>query len=393
MKKFLISFILIIMCISTFSFATTEEVLIKTNDLENENEDIATLPDEIKGYISGIENDDGYRNEKDDVYIADQTANLKGVVDSNVYMMGQTANLKDLKVYGNVYVMAEEINFDNVEIAGSIYAMAKDINFSGTASDIYFLAGTINFSNDSQILRNSKIAGGDVLLNGNFERNVLISCDELKVDDKANVKGKLTYYSDNEASISSNAQIAEKEFIQSNLDEVKEETGKAIKNVVIVSIIKKFISVMVKTLVVALIIVFCINKFGKLNRTESLASDFAKNAGIGCLNLIFVPVLSILFMITGIGAGLGITLLIIYFIALYLSISIASIEIAKRIIKTSETEKNYKSKFVGLAVLVSAIIQAIGYIPVIGGIVKIILVLIGLGILFNLVFQKQNKEK
>lgn len=382
MKKFLSCLFIIIFCMTTISIATTEDFVISTNDLENE---VIEMPEEFMTNLSET------IYEKDDVYKMDEEVKLSGIVDANAYIMGKTANLKDLTVYGNVYVMAETINFENVEIGGSVYAMAKDINFSGIANDIYFLGSEINFTSDSQTLRNTKMAGGTITLNGAFGRSVLVSCEELKVLDEAKIQEKLTYYSANEASIAANAQIGEKEFIQEDLEEEKEEAVKVAKKSIVISYIMKFVTMMLKTLVVSLIIVFCINKFEKLNRTENIVSDFAKNAGIGCLNLIFVPIVSILLMLTGVGVGLGIILVILYIIGIYLSISFTSTEIAKRIIKNPETEKNFKAKYIGLSVLISAIIGIIGLLPVIGGIVKFILALIGLGILFNLVFQK-NKE-
>ncbi len=119
--------------------------------------------------------------------------------------------------------------------------------------------------------------------------------------------------------------------------------------------------------------------------------DFLKNTGKGALMLIFLPILSVVLMLSVIGVGFGLIVLVLYIIGLCVAIPIASVEIAHRILAKKEEVK--KGLWIGLSIVVSLLIWAMKFVPVIGGIIRFILVLIGLGIICSLIFQRNKKEE
>lgn len=119
--------------------------------------------------------------------------------------------------------------------------------------------------------------------------------------------------------------------------------------------------------------------------------DFLKSTGKGALMLIFVPILSVVLMLSILGLGFGMIILALYIILLCVAIPITSVEIAYRILGKKEDVK--KAVWIGISILVSLVIWGIKFIPVVGGIVRLIVILIGLGIVSSLIFQRNKKEK
>ena len=80
-------------------------------------------------------------------------------------------------------------------------------------------------------------------------------------------------------------------------------------------------------------------------------------------------------------------------ILLWIAIPVISTEIAYRILDKKQPEGIKKSVLIGVAVLVSVIIWAVAeFVPVFGGSLKFILILMGLGVLFDLIFSKRKSS-
>ena len=129
-----------------------------------------------------------------------------------------------------------------------------------------------------------------------------------------------------------------------------------------------------------------------VKRTSNIAVDFAKSLCKGAGMLVIIPVISLIFVITILGIPLGLAVLAIYTILLYVSTTVMATEIAYRILKRKNEEQLKDRKLIGMSILVALVIWAIGLIPVVGTSVKFILILIGLGVLFDIMFQKNKKE-
>lgn len=397
MKKVVISFILILMVISTFSFAAypaelenAELEMIDDTDL-GEMEETEIEPKVLEdAEVTTIEPRNSIGSDEiisDDVYKMEDEITLTKVIDGNVYIMAQDVKITESVIYGNLYVMAQNIEIVSSEINGSIYAMGEKIKFSGITNDAYLLGSEIDLSSDSYIWRNVRVAGGTVNLNGSIARNVYATVSNLSIGDNAEISGKLNYTSESEGNISENAKISELQF---NKQEIKE---KQTEDVNAMSYVYKALGIAFKTLIVTLIIVFVVNKFKTLKRTNNVAIDFLKNTAKGALVLVIVPILSILLMISVIGLGFGFVALALYVIALYMATSIMAVEIAQRILNKSQENEIKKGKTILVSVLVSLVIWGISFIPVLGGIVNFIILLMGLGIIFDLIFQRTKKEE
>lgn len=368
MKKVIGVLILIVLMFANISLAAYPE------DLE-ENEEVNY--DDLIELISNEPMDPSNMVE-DDIYALDQDVVIDKMVDGNVYAMGQNVKIEGANIFGNVFVMAEKIEITNSQIGGSVFAMGETVNFSGSMNDVYVAGNRVNFNQDCSVWRNAKVSGGTINVNGEIGRDFTAFAETLNVAETAKIVGKLNYSSEKEGTISENAQIGNVAFEQAEPNNTyQKRTGDYVFD---------FITIIARTLIVALIIVFLVNKFKNLYTKENMVSEYLKSIGKGIGVLIVVPVITVLLMISIIGTGLGVSLLAIYIVTLYLATSIFAVEVAYRL------EKENKVKIIGIAISVSVIVKAISFIPMIGGTIVFLTALIGLGTLFDMLFKKVKNE-
>lgn len=322
--------------------------------------------------------------EDSDIYEINQEVSITKKVNGNVYAMGEKVNFDGALIQGNVFVFGKEVELKNTQIEGALYVIGENIEISCVANDVYACGANIIITENANIWRDIKIAGSVVEINGTVGRNAFLGVNELIVGENTVITGTLNYVSPNEAELSSNARIENVNFQKQEVEEVEE-----VVEFNPISCIITILTVLFKTFIISLLIICLSDKFNKLKRTEKVASELLKNAGIGALALILVPIASICLLFTGVASVMGIMAILIYILIVYASSSIASVEIATRIldkIKKEETISNGKK--IGTSVLVALALYIVGLIPVVGSIVKFAFVLIGLGIIFDLVFKK-----
>lgn len=375
MKKVAGILILCIMMICTVSIATTEDILPVNDIADYDIMPISEIPTD--------RNEEDYEIIYDDVYKMENQVTINEAIDGNVYVIAREVKVQNAVIYGNLFVMAEEVQIVDSEIAGSVFAMGEKVSFSGMTNDLYACGSKVDIASDSYVYRSAKVVSETANIDGNIGRDLYAGVNQLNVGENAQIAGTLSYFSAKEGNISEQAQIQNVEFTQEEYEEEEQNT--------IMDSVYEIASVAFQALIIALIIVFLVGKFKTLKRTDNIAGDFLKSTGKGALMLIFVPILSIVLMVSVIGLGFGMILLVLYIISLCVAISITSVEIAHRILAKKEDVK--KGVLIGLSILVSIAFWAIKFIPVIGGIIRFIAILIGLGIISSLIFQRNKKEE
>lgn len=394
MKKILISFVAIIMMITTVAFATEEELenailltapgledvedimMINKNDMGNEEIFTTSEP-------CFTEYDDADKVIEDDLYIIQDNVIINSSVDGNIYVLGKDVIINSESVSGNVFVLGENITINNTKIDGALYAISESLNFNGEANFIYALSSNISFSENSKCNKNLKLLGTNIELNGSVEKNVTALANEITMGKDAKIAGEFTYYSVNQAIINKDAKVNEINFKKiENNTEPKKDTAQVISNY-----INKTLSTFIKALLISWILICGIKKFGNLKRSENVIVDTLKNFGWGLLAIIIIPIVSLILLCTGICTGIGILGFVAYCIMLYIAKIAFAVEIANRI-KLSNSGNGSQ---ILLSAFITLLIWAIGYITVLGPIVNFVTFIAGLGIIWNLIFQKNKK--
>ena len=137
--------------------------------------------------------------------------------------------------------------------------------------------------------------------------------------------------------------------------------------------------------VIALIVYVSTYKYEK---KEIQVVDYLKDIGIGFLYFCMIPIVSVILMITVIGLPIGIFGLLLYFIAIYISIPITSIEISKLVLKENGT----KVKSIFIALLIFVVFKIVKYIPIIGDIIRLLAILFGIRIIVKTILNKRPKK-
>ena len=399
MKKILSIFAILLM-IATISFAAYPAELEDAENLEAENLEIFTPEDveEISDVISTDEIEELISNNEvdtgnaifDDLYKCEEDVTVNQDVDGNAYIIGQNVTIDSVNIYGNLYVIGENIEIKNSEITGSIYAIGKDISFSGTTYDIYAIGQNVNLEAESYIWRTVRAVANHLNVNCSISRDLYAAVDKLNIGSAAYIEGNLNYTSENEAIIAEGAKI-DGETSFDKQDEAVDVEIEETKSSIIFGYVYDAVKVAVRTLIIALIVVYGINKFNNLKRTDNVANDLLKETGKGLGVFVAVPFISILLVVSVFGTFFGLALLALYIIAICVAIPVVSLEITQRILAKKSENELKKGKIIGCSVLVSLVIWLVGFVPAIGGLIKAILVLMGIGVIFDLIIQKNKK--
>ena len=251
-----------------------------------------------------------------------------------------------------------------------------EIGYSqSTIRDLYVAGATIKI--DSNIDRNIYAGGDKVTIKGEIGGNVNISADTIIIEEGTTISGTLTYPDTATINIAEEATIE-----KTKVYEVKKiETTVSWK-----TIIREKIIGYLSLLVIAFLLISLHSKLLKTIKGEKKEIGYAfKLAGIGFLVLIATPVVALFAIISLIGLPLGIIIAMLYGILIYISMIPTSIYIGNWVVN-----KNMKNDYLVLAVSL-LIIYMIRIIPIIGGIIGFLSLILGLGI-YASVFHKFYKE-
>ena len=123
------------------------------------------------------------------------------------------------------------------------------------------------------------------------------------------------------------------------------------------------------------------------NAVKESLNNFWKSLATGFILLLLIPIIIIVSFITVVGIWPGIIVGVFYVLSILLAISLAGITFGSWAISTIRKNKNYSVnwKIVIIGILGLTIIKLI---PIIGGIVSCIFVLISLGAIYRLIHKR-----
>lgn len=286
-------------------------------------------------------------------------------------------------ITGDTYVAGGQVNISGT-VTGNLIVAGGDITISGKINKNLIVAGgQVMLDNLSSVNGYVLVGGGKVTLQGSVLGSVKVGAGSLLIGDKAVISGNLEA-DVGQSEIASGAKIGGTKTV--NIHQPK--TAKTMptvmnqwKNVAVAGGIYGFLS----KLVVLLVLIKIFSKSDKLKNLElgSFWSDF----GWGLVVLIVAPFLFLILMATVVGIPLALIMLALYLVALYLSGIVVSIVLGKLMAdkKILKTDNIYLLGGVGLLLLV-----LLQMIPFVGGLVRMITLVLGIGILYKKVCQNKN---
>jgi len=321
---------------------------------------------------------------------ADNDVSISEEYNSSVALAGDNVSLG-----GTIHGIAAGAG-NNLKLEGTVeygFLAGNSITINGTIDNDLFVAGNLITTLDkTNVKRDVIIAGNDVELCGNFERNISVYASKVTLKGanvKGNVKlytqsvtvlndtkieGTLFYPEDSKYKVSNEANIA-------NITKTKAIQTEDEENY-FATISAKIWSFLALALVFAAITLFLPNVFNKINEKYE---KFDVSEGVevftkGLVVLILVPVVALILCLTMIGIPLGIILLILYGISLYLTTIFTAYLIGYKIWQKVFNKEAHILLFglIGLAILLF-----LELIPGVRILVTIISVLVGLGLIFD----------
>lgn len=328
---------------------------------------------------------------------ADSEITLEDTYNSSVAVAGDDIELNAI-VKGISIIAGNQIELTG-ETDYGIYA-GNTIRLSGTVNNDIIIAGNlITSNNNAHFKRDTIIAGNDIEISGTFDRNISIYSSKVTFKN-AVVKGNVKIYSEkvtieDGTTINGNLSYPEDSIYKASADA---KIGKIIKTDAIqttddenyfATVSSKIWSFVCMALVFTAMSLFFPNIFNKITEKfeKTEINEIVKVFTEGLVIIILVPVISILLCCTMIGVPLGIILLIMYAVAIYLTTIFTAYLLGYKI-----WQKIFKkpANLLPIGIIGLFILMILNLIPGVRILVTIITILIGLGLIFECLKQKQS---
>lgn len=334
---------------------------------------------------------------------AKEVEHFKAVADDDVsisdnYNSSVVAAGSDIDITGNVSGIGT-FAAENIEQTGTVdygFYASNMTTISGVIEkDAFSASASFKSLDTAKFNRDVFIASGDVVLNGEFQRNVniyasnvilnnvnikgniTINASEVKINDGAVVAGTLSYNKDADFKFSSNGINEIKKTAASLNDDEKTFTD---------VVYSKIWSILCLMLVFGLMCLLFPKVFSNINtRYENMKGmDAVTLMGKGALALLLVPIIAFLLLLTIIGIPICVILILIYCLALYLSTIFGAYLIGYKVWNRIYKEKKDTNMMLYGAIGL-VIILVLELIPVVGSIVSILVLFGGLGVIFDMI--------
>lgn len=308
-----------------------------------------------------------------DVYAAGGIVIIDGQVGGDVLAAGGTITIGG-SVAQNVRALGGQVNV-RAQIGRNLSVAGGNIDISDTANvtgNLAVVSGSVNV--DGPIGGNVQAGVGSLVLSNTVDGDVNAGVGALSVTSGAQVNGNLTYYSDNQASISESAVIsggvnremptkgAASYTPKFDFDRMFKGFGSVFR-----------ITSILTTFVIGVLLVYFYPDFMKKTssvvKTKSLRSFF-----IGLSFVFLAPIVLVLVAITIIGLPLVFIFGSLWMIIIYLS-RIFVIYFAGELLASKFSVKStYLALFIGVILY-----YFIGYLGVIGGLISFVAIVVGTG--------------
>lgn len=353
---------------------TTEPQNTDTNN-PNANDSNANLENQMK---------------KGDVYIAQNDVTLDYIVDGNVFILGNNVTINS-QIGGDVFVCAKNVIISEQSyILGNLFLSAENVNVKGIIYDLYAIGNNITI--DGYINRDIRTSSSTLNINGVIGRNAYVKAQNINfavanqndsdastVTKAGSIVGDLNYSSSQEISIPEKAVSGNVHF-----EQITKLANKTISSYLI-----SLGSLLVIVLVIWGLSLLLAPKFVKSTSNLISSKRILPVIGCGILTPIVITLLAILLLFISITTSISLLLLIILVLLFALSTSITIIAINNLICNKLKISKNIG--VLGILILTTTILWAIGLIPIIGAVISILSIIVGMGLITYFAFNK-NKD-
>lgn len=297
---------------------------------------------------------------KGDLFCAGNTVTINGTIEGDVLCGGNAVTIAgivqgDIRVAGNTVTLKGDIR-GNATVAGnnivtdSSLKIGRDLTVG--ASNVT-LAGTIG--------RDVRVGAGNFMLQGTVNRNVDGAASTLTIANGARVGGNLTYASDRDGSIADGTVAG---TVQRQQPSASDRVSSPQSAFVLYMTVVFFMAVLF--VVFVLFVALVMPRYVRAAAADyTTPQSILKAAAVGLATLFAILPVTLMAFLSGIGVGVGIFLLGLYFVALMLSGVLAAYRLGVFMLSGRSTNIFAQAMIGAAALTVLAIIPFIGFLTVI----------------------------
>jgi len=321
-----------------------------------------------------------------DVIVFGNRITINGDVNGSVNGAGQDIMIKG-RVKDSVRVATSSVDIDG-SIGGDLVAAASQVNIARSGSigrDLLVAAATVQV--DGPVAKDIRGSAGKLVINSSVGGNVDIEGDDVKLEPAASIAGNLTYKSERKAEQAKEATVkGEIKHVppppqpKPSGETIGQAIGGLVAAVVGFVVILVLVVVVIKyaaALLTGIIFILLGRKYIP-GLVETLKSKPWPCLGYGALVSFLVPVAIAIAFGLVIGIPLGLAALALYMLAVYLGFIFISLFIGKWILR-QRTDVNSTGRLIAALALGLLIVYLCFFIPFIGCLIDLAVVLFGLG--------------
>lgn len=334
---------------------------------------------------------------REDLYVGAGSARVSGVVLGDLLIGGGEVSLSGTTTQ-DVNIAGGNITFTGVS-QDDLRILGGDIVISGTASSsLIVFGGTIRITPEAKVGGEALIGGsvvkingdiedglqvygGKVFLNGRVEGDVTLHANQIEIGPDTEITGDLKYFvsSQSQVTIASGARIGG-EVIFEKVEQAEGGIGFSLSG---------FITSFLMLLLGALFFGLFLKSFSDRVLARGMTQSAWKYFLLGLAFVIVVPFVVLFLFITIIGLPLAFLLLFVYIIALITAWFYASILLGSFLWQWMKKEPKKGVTWQGI-VLGAFLMLILSFIPIVGWVIQVVLILIALG---ALLFEKSKELK
>ncbi len=302
-----------------------------------------------------------------DLYAGGGTVLISGAVSEDLVAGGGTVTVlgpvgDDVRIGGGTVLIQGTVGGDAVVGGGQIHLTGSRIE-----GDVLMGGGSIRI--DASVGGDVKIGGDEVYINAPVAGNVEVHAEKLTLGSEARIAGNLKYRSPKEATLEAGATVVG----TTTYEPAKDRDGRAMAAAFLSALaLAKLCMLLAGAFFFALVF----RRFAEAV-TKTAALRPLLEIGRGFVFLIVAPVLSVLLLVTIVGMPLGLLGLLSYGALMIVSCLVAPIVLGSLLYQwfsKKEREINWKTVLIGVFA-----VFLLGFIPILGGLINFILVLLTLG--------------
>ncbi len=316
-----------------------------------------------------------------------QTALVPGVVEDNAYFFAQHLEI-DGSVLGDLYSFCQTLSLDG-DVGGDIYCWGGEVNIAEGAElhgNLIFGAGLLNI--DGKVAGKIRGGAGEVYIDGELLQGAEIEVGSLRLGPNAHIVGDLIYSAAEEAEVAPGAVIEGDLVFREDAVVIGDDAEDDADEAAAFSFwdLLQWLAAYAGAFILGAVLLALLGKRAR-KPSAALARRPGITLGVGFLVFVVTPIAAVIAIMLILPLPLGLLGLFLYISGLLLAGLVVSLWLGGWLfgLMGREGEPGYGALALGLLV-----IGLVGMIPYLGFLVKLVMLVAGLGGIFLVITGKDK---